>query len=230
MSDGVDRKAQGDRTAGESAQISALEQARLHEEERRRRNKALSPPAPLLWGAFFLLALAIGMAAVYRYVLPQEDPYADLTPVYSQDVYFMPADQETLHVRLSPEAESVVVLEGPLAKHLLGVTTAMNRQRVVLGMQQTPSHYRLTEWDDGRLTMTDLATNERIAMNAFGAGNAMGVRDLLRTVVAKAEARNTPASGGDDPAPAAPDTPVQAPEEAPAAPAGDAAGDAPVQQ
>jgi len=61
---------------------------------------------------------------------------------------------------------------------LRGVLRGLARERAQSGIGSTPP-FELTRWQDGRLSLQDLATGRRIEIDAFGPDNVASFRRLL---------------------------------------------------
>ena len=59
-----------------------------------------------------------------------------------------------------------------------GVLRSLARERAQSGIGAGPA-FELTRWQDGRLSLQDLATGRRIEIDAFGPTNAASFRTLL---------------------------------------------------
>ncbi|MFO0690322.1 MAG: photosynthetic complex assembly protein PuhC [Myxococcota bacterium] len=59
-----------------------------------------------------------------------------------------------------------------------GVLRGLARERALSGIGSAPP-FELTRWQDGRLSLTDLATGRRIEIDAFGPDNVASFRRLL---------------------------------------------------
>jgi putative photosynthetic complex assembly protein len=59
-----------------------------------------------------------------------------------------------------------------------GVLRSLARERAQSGIDAGPP-FELTRWQDGRLSLQDLATGRRIEIDAFGPDNAASFRNLL---------------------------------------------------
>lgn len=80
-------------------------------------------------------------------------------------------------------ADEVAVFEGEQG-FLRGALRGLARLRKMDGLDGT-APFRLAAWADGRLTLTDSATGERIELEAFGTTNAAVFARLLPSVGAR---------------------------------------------
>ncbi|WP_299438609.1 photosynthetic complex assembly protein PuhC [uncultured Rhodospira sp.] len=198
MSGGVDRDPRTHRDESpteDDEDLSPQELARRREEILRARNKALSPPAPLLVAAFGTAFLSVVLAAVYVFWLKEEDPYASMTYMQTQEFYLVPTTELHLDVRLAPEDRSIGHLTGRVGRFLQSMMVGLDRQRVVAGLTDAEPLYSLTQWDDRHITLRDLVTGERVALESYGSQNMHGLKELLSLADAVRE--------GEDPAAAA---------------------------
>lgn len=97
---------------------------------------------------------------------------------------------ESVRVRFEDRADgAVVVLDGATGAErariaageggfLRGVLRGLARERAQSGIGSTPP-FELTRWQDGRLSLEDLATGRRIEIDAFGPDNVASFRRLL---------------------------------------------------
>jgi putative photosynthetic complex assembly protein len=204
MSGGVDRDPRthrDDNPTEDDEDLSPEELARLRAEILRERNKALSPPAPLLVAAFGTAFLSVILAAVYVFWLKEENPYANMTYMRSQDFLMLPVkrgpEQEDLHLelRLMPENRSMGILTGRVGRFLQSMMVGLDRQRVVAGLTDADPLYNLTQWDQRHITLQDKITGERVALESYGSQNMLGLKELMDLAEAVA--------GGEEPAAAA---------------------------
>lgn len=174
------------------------------EEIRRARNKAMSPPAPLLYAAFAMVALTIALAAAWRYWLDPGDVDTGVTVVQSQAFRFVPVGEGGLDVRLMPDDRSLTIVDGNLSSFLQGMVRSLSRQRQV-DQADLGAPFHVTFWSDGRLTLDDPATNTSIALQAYGLDNTAQVYGLLtmagaaaRTDADTRDGTETPTEAGAD--------------------------------
>ncbi|MBB4267190.1 photosynthetic complex assembly protein PuhC [Roseospira visakhapatnamensis] len=168
---------------------------------RRARHKAMSPPAPLLYAAFAMVALTIGLAAAWRYWLDPGEGETGVTVVSTQAFDFVPVGSEDgLEVRVMPEGRALTVVDGTLSSFLQGMVRSLDRQRRVDQVGEG-APYHVTLWSDGRLTLDDPTTDTSIPLQAYGVDNTARVYDLL--TMAGAEDDSGSAPGAASPAPAA---------------------------
>jgi|GEM_PF-772303 len=150
------------------------------EEIRQIRNKAMSPPKPLLLAASAMVILTIALAAAWRYWLDPGDTDSGIRMIQTQAFRFVPLEDEGLDVRLMPEDTSLTVVHGNLSNFLQGIVRSLGRQRLVAQVDDMDAPFQLTYWADGRLTLEDPTTETTIALQAYGADNTAHVFALLR--------------------------------------------------
>jgi putative photosynthetic complex assembly protein len=162
-----------------------------------------SPPRPMLLAAGALAVLSIAMAAGARltgrgHMEPPVSPVA-----VSRDLRFEDAANGTVvvHARdaAGPEHRVAVLGAGDLM-FVRSTLRALARGRRQQG--QTPSiPFRLTRYQDGRLTLDDPATQQHLELDAYGPTNAAAFGRLLD---APADRAPGVAVGGARPSPTPP--------------------------
>ena len=83
-----------------------------------------------------------------------------------------------LAIRDAESERMVALLPQGKDGFILGVLRGLNRSRAVT-RTSGPEVYVLTRWDDGRLSLTDPLTEERIDVNGFGRDNLAAFAQLL---------------------------------------------------
>lgn len=134
------------------------------------------PRAPLV-GGFGLVGLALLLAVAGRLNGPAEGP----PPAASIGVVeFRVADRADGAVRVldAKDGHEISVATGQ-AGFLRGILRSMARERRITGQGGREGAFRLTAWNDGRLTLDDLATGRRIDLEAFGSDNVAVFAHLL---------------------------------------------------
>jgi len=158
------------------------------DEIRRIRNKAMSPPKPLLIFAAVIVVMTISMAVAWRYWLNPGDTNGGVTVVQTQAFRFVPHGSDRLDVRLMPEDRSLTEVSGNLSSFLQGIVRSLERQRLVDQVSAMDAPFRITYWSDGRLTLEDPTTDTTIALQAYGLDNTAHVFQLLEMATAPPEA------------------------------------------
>lgn len=76
------------------------------------------------------------------------------------------------------ELKPLTLVEPGDGGFIRGVMRSLTRERRMNHVGAEPG-FRLTRWDDGRLTLTDLGTGRAIELNAFGSTNTATFARLL---------------------------------------------------
>ncbi len=87
------------------------------------------------------------------------------------------ADRADGAVVVTENSHQVAVFEGEQG-FIRGILRSMARQRRGDGLAASPP-FRLAAWADGRITLDDLATGQRLDLEAFGPTNAAVFATLL---------------------------------------------------
>jgi len=132
------------------------------------------PRAPLL-GAAALVLLTLASASVGR-LHPTSPPPAS-SPVLQRDLRFADRGDGAVLVYQAGKTAPFRVVTGQ-SGFLRGILRALVRTRRLDGAgPEAP--FRLSAWPDGRLTLDDLATGQRIELEAFGSANEAVYARLL---------------------------------------------------
>jgi putative photosynthetic complex assembly protein len=132
------------------------------------------PRGPLI-GAAVLVLLTLGGAGLSRLTAAPAAP--DPTPVALRDLWFADRTDGAVLVYRAGDPTPFRVVTGQ-AGFLRGTLRALVRERR-LDRVGGKKPFRLCAWPDGRLTLEDTATGERIELEAFGADNAAVFAQLL---------------------------------------------------
>ncbi len=122
-----------------------------------------------------MVGLALVAAIVGR--LTHVDAPQTGTVIASRDLQFLDGANGSVVVRNTEDNKTVDVLTGEngfIRATMRGL--ARGRRAESIG-SETP--FRLTSWSDGRLTLTDMATERRIELEAFGSANVAVFARLL---------------------------------------------------
>jgi len=137
-----------------------------------------SIPRPVLIGAGLLLASAIALtllaqsSGIGRVALPEAQPLASL------ELRFADRRDGAVTVYAGRGEEVIAVLAPETNGFIRGVMRGLARSRKLADVgAQTP--FTLTRWDDGRLSLRDLATGNEVELTAFGPTNAAAFEVLL---------------------------------------------------
>ena len=132
------------------------------------------PRGPLL-GAAALVVLALVAAGVGR--MATRPPLSVAGAVMERDLRFADRADGAIVIYQEGEAAPLTVVTGQ-AGFLRGTLRAMARERR-LDKLGPDAPFRLSAWADGRLTLDDTATGQRIELEAFGSDNAAVFARLL---------------------------------------------------
>jgi putative photosynthetic complex assembly protein len=136
-------------------------------------------PRPLLIGVGVMLALVIGLVGVakvsgYKLGLPP----ADAVAIDSRDVIFIDQPDGGVLVLEAGSREKIDVLAPGAYGFVRGAMRALAREHRGLERGED-APFRLTAWNDGRVTLDDLTTQARIELKAYGPTNADAFARLL---------------------------------------------------
>ncbi len=107
-------------------------------------------------------------------------------PVAARDLRFVDRHDGAVLVFRDKDAEPLVIepaTNGFLRSTVRGLARERRREDVSADIP-----FRLTQWDDGRLTLEDPTTSRRIDLEAFGSTNAGAFAKLLTEAAVKPEA------------------------------------------
>ena len=133
------------------------------------------PKGPLLLIGALLLAVLVGVAAVRWSGVPIRAADADTVAVRS--LRFEDRPDGSVAVLDARNGLQIDAIHGE-AGFLRGALRAMARERRKLGLGSEPP-FELLARADGRLTLTDPATGERVDLESFGPTNAGAFARLL---------------------------------------------------
>lgn len=138
-------------------------------------NPDTMPRGPLLLIGAVLLAVLIGVAGVRLSGVDIRNP--DAEPVASRSLRFEDRPDGSVAVLDAQSGLQIDSIQGE-AGFLRGALRAMARERRKQGLGAGPA-FELIARADGRLTLTDPATGERIDLESFGPTNAGNFARLL---------------------------------------------------
>lgn len=127
----------------------------------------LTPPKPMLRVAIAMIAMVFTMAilATQFGIFKSPDIYED--PVAQRALSFDDATDGGILVKDGLTGEVALTLPPGTNGFLRGALRSMaDRRRVAKKSQEAP--FLLTAWGDGRITIDDPETGERIAVSSFG--------------------------------------------------------------
>ena len=130
------------------------------------------------------LALAFTTAARLTGMAPSASPVRlraaeHVRPVSTRDLRFTDrADGAVVIADVTDGRDAGLVAPGSTSGFIRGVMRGLARDRHIRGIgQQVP--FRLTQWADGELSLTDLATGRVLELSAFGTTNRAAFAALL---------------------------------------------------
>ncbi len=135
-------------------------------------------PRAAILSAVALIAFSFVAVSVGRFTDLGKAPEKQAEALQSRDLLFLDrADGAVLVYEVGNET-ALDVLEPGTNGFLRGVMRGVARERK-LSNASFSEPVRLTLWDDGRLTLDDLATNYHVGLIAFGPTNAGAFARLL---------------------------------------------------
>lgn len=143
-------------------------------------NNASTPPFPrnvlIIAGSVVLLSI---MAAAAGRITGAGNSAPTAAPVVSRDLLFRDRPDGGVAVFDARDTSAPIEIVAPATNGFLRATMrGLARQRLRQDADvEVP--FRLTEWADGRLTLTDPTTGRRVEMEAFGITNEQVFADLL---------------------------------------------------
>jgi putative photosynthetic complex assembly protein len=120
-------------------------------------------------------------------------------PLAMRDVRFVLQDDETLLVEDAATGALVEAIEPNKDGFIRGALRGIGRERKLRGLAATEP-YRIIRWDDGRLTLSDVATGLRVQLDPFGPTNSgafarfLADRDPTWTAPAASPGASSPGS------------------------------------
>ncbi len=129
---------------------------------------------------FIVVSLAVIVMLVGSYVQSgKHEPQADAQVIAKKTLYFRDLPNGAVGVISADNGQMIAQVEGQ-AGFVRGILRALARDR---RMRQISSDvaFELISRSDGRLTLIDLATNNRIDLESFGKDNAAEFAAFLNT-------------------------------------------------
>ena len=137
--------------------------------------RADMPPAAII-GIGALLALSIAAAAIGRHTshgAPQPAP-----PIASRLLRFADLPDGRVGVTDAATGGTVAILAREKDSFIRATVRDMTISRRLVG-QRVGAPFQLTAWEDGRLTLTDVANGRALELEAFGPTNEGAFARLL---------------------------------------------------
>jgi putative photosynthetic complex assembly protein len=124
-------------------------------------------PRGPLFGAGALVVLALMSAAMSRFTGLGTMTVDEANAVVSRDLRFEDRSDGAVAVLRAKDHKVVEILPPGTNGFVRGVLRGLARERKSEGIGTEPP-FRLTQWDDGRLSLEDSATGRRIELVSFG--------------------------------------------------------------
>lgn len=106
---------------------------------------------------------------------------AQATVVESRDLRFVSGHEGNLAIFDAQTGEQIVRLEGNSDGFIRGLVRALSHDRRMNADETSGAPYRLSLFSNGRLTLTDMATDRELVINAFGPTNIASMGRLLKS-------------------------------------------------
>jgi putative photosynthetic complex assembly protein len=136
-------------------------------------------PRGALFGAAALVGLSLLATGFARFTGIGTSYAPDATPVQSRELRFEDRADGAVTVYEAASDRIVDVLSPGTNGFVRGVMRALTRERMREDVGKTPP-FQLTRWSDGRLSIEDEGTHERIELVAFGETNFAAFARLLQ--------------------------------------------------
>jgi putative photosynthetic complex assembly protein len=124
-------------------------------------------PRGPLFGAGALVVLTLILAAMSRLTGVGTTTVDEGNAVVSRDLRFEDRNDGAVAVLAAKDDKVVEILPPGTNGFVRGVLRGLARERKLEGIGIEPP-FRLTEWDDGRLSLEDRATGRRVELVSFG--------------------------------------------------------------
>lgn len=134
------------------------------------------PPIAIVGGV--MIAAALGAATLGRLEGPLPSAPAPSTPVNARSLLFVDRPDGGIAVRDAASGATVEIVAPGTNGFLRALVRGVARERRLQQRGQDEA-FELTAWSDGRLTLTDPLTGERVDLEAFGPTNAAAFARLL---------------------------------------------------
>ena len=137
-----------------------------------------SIPRGVLWGAAALIGFTIVSAGAARVgvIGPEQRPAAEAAAI--RDLRFKDRADGAVTVHEASDDRLVAVLPPGGDGFIRGAMRGLARERRQKEVGPEPP-FRLTRWDNGRLSLEDTGTGRRVDLEAFGPTNAQAFGRLL---------------------------------------------------
>lgn len=135
------------------------------------------PTLPLL-GAAALVIGSLAVAAMARTFDVGTSRLNYANPSASRDIRFEDRDDGTVAVVAADDGQIIELMSPGTNGFVRIVMRGLARDRQVNGVDSGPP-FTLTRWADGRLTISDAATERRVELTGFGKDNVNAFASLL---------------------------------------------------
>lgn len=146
-------------------------------------NHELYPPKFALYGAALMICVAISMAVLGRQTGIGTVTVPEGNAVAARDLTFADSPDGSVIVKLAPSNDVVAILPPGNSGFVRVVMRGLARHRKGLGIGDEEP-FRLTYWDNNRLSIEDPLTGRSVQLGAFGEPNRQAFAQLL---IAKGE-------------------------------------------
>jgi putative photosynthetic complex assembly protein len=135
------------------------------------------PTLPLL-GAAALVLGSLAVAGVSRTFDVGTSRLSYANPAASRDIRFEDREDGTVAVLAADNGRIIGLMSPGTNGFVRIVMRGLARDRLVNGVDSGPP-FTLTRWADGRLTISDSATERRVELTGFGKDNVNAFASLL---------------------------------------------------
>lgn len=145
-----------------------------------------SLPKPALWGAGGMIAITLAITgAVGLGIMPRPEPAqtariaANMPRLAQRDLQFLDQPDGSVLIRdVTAGTVASTIAPGSKTGFIRGVMRGLARERHMSGLGPNPP-FRLTLWQNQRLSLEDTATGRVIELNGFGDTNRAAFMELL---------------------------------------------------
>ena len=141
-----------------------------------------APPFPkaALYAAAFLIGFSIVVAVTGRVTGIGTTSVRTSAPLVERDLRFLDAPDGSIKVVAATNNAAVATLPPGTSGFVRVVMRGLARHRKLQGHDDTQP-FRLTQWQDGRLSIKDNVTGRVVYLGAFGKPNRQAFARLLTT-------------------------------------------------
>ncbi len=135
-------------------------------------------PRWLLLAVAGLIGFAVLSASLHRWQHLPETVDNNERPAASRDLRFVDVGGGVVSIHEWPEGHHVATLDAGTENFIRGVLRGLARERRALGLDHEQP-FRIARFEDGRVTLEDLATGRVLFLNAFGVTNVAAFNNLI---------------------------------------------------